>query len=110
MEFKLYEPYKTRGGRKAVLVHSECNNAICTVWHAGSRQTKIHDESGKCSDLADPEHALYDLIEPWTEPRTWTAWVCANKAGGLYLSHLKPADSGWVATKRVEIPEGRFDD
>lgn len=114
MKLELYKPYRTQGGRKAVVVaYNELDDSF-NVWHAESASTWRHNGNGK---IWGYDQSL-DIIAEWQEPkppRTCEFWVnIYEDADGTYatgpfnskIKADKHACDGRIACKHVVWTEG----
>lgn len=105
MEIKLYQPYRTRGGWKAVPVEILDNRSL-KVWHSQIAETLIHIQDGRCRLLRN-----YDLTEEWKEPVVHEAWVNVYNEGRGVLGAVHPtrqsADHG-AAGEGIVTRAGRI--
>lgn len=121
MKLKLYHPYKTRGGWKAIAVDehqgdfliAHTKNEKCQ-WQWGD--TGLARNNGVETD--------YDIIEEWKEPRSFDFYVGFYETStGLYSCLYKTKDKlkdgisvsescGYkiIAVKNLVITEGEFDE
>lgn len=107
-EFKEGSIWKTRGGWKAVVVDTAGDGDIL-VYHTKTMYILGHDEHGvNSSELTD-----YDLISPWTEPRSGEFWVNVYNYHGDIIrimtdkkAEKRDFDYKLLATKHIKWVEG----
>jgi len=104
-KFEIGTQWKTRGGRRAVVVAMYDDGSGFKAWHSEEGWTRAHSMDGSRIHPDD-----YDLIEPWSEPRKGEFWVNVYEDAHWTYRTEKAANHGGgtdrIACVKVNWTEG----
>lgn len=114
-KFEVGSQWKTRGGWRAVIVTMRDKENGFDVFHEHEECIWGHESEGAYAGDETSERN-YDLIEPWTEPKSGEVWVNIydNGIGSECLPSIEAAEmgavTGRIARIKVKWTEGQFDE